>query len=260
MESNLIDLSLKLIGGRPVQVDGFGEIKPLKLKEIIDYGYSKYSSALNIFSITKESLKDTVLKDIKDEDLEFISNLEILIMISPDDLIELIEEACVLFFRCNSAYVDKEEYFISLNYSESPDIEKFVKIDRNNFDKISEIIKVQNYIKKVEEVESSEKKESKEVREFKERLKKLREEANKAKKRRDGENDEDSNIGLYEIISSLSSKSNVNEFEIMNLTIYQLYTKFKRVEVVSKYDIDISSILAGVKDVKVKHWSTKISD
>ena len=46
----------------------------------------------------------------------------------------------------------------------------------------------------------------------------------------------------------------------MNLTIYQLYTKFKRVEVVSKYDIDISSILAGAKDIKVKHWSTKISD
>lgn len=258
MDNNIIDLSLKLIGGRPIVVGGFGEIKPLKLREIIDYGYSKYSNALNIFNITKDSLKETLLKDIDEEDLKSVSNLELLIIMSTEEVLDMISEACVLFFGCHNAHVDTEDFTISLQYDD--DVEEFTIIDKDSFDEISEVVRIQNYVQKLEDVKNKGNEDSEEVRKFKERLKRLKEEAERAKRKRDGDNDDDeeTKIGLYEIISSVSTKSNISDIEIMELTIYQIYTKFKRLEVVSKYDVDIQSILAGAKDIKLKHWSTRI--
>ena len=259
------DYNLKLLTGRPIRVEGFGEITPLKMEEIIDYDYSRYYNALNILtSITKESIRDTILKDVKDEELESISNLDLLIILSPDEIIEVIEDACVLFFKCCSAFVDRENYNIVLKYAEDDENiteEDFKIINRNNFDDIVWVLKIQNYVEKVEEnSKEDDSNESDEVRRFKEKLKKSREQVEKAKKRRDGEDDDDSKVTLYDIISSLSTQSNVNELEVIKLTIYQVYTKFKRLEIVNKYDIDIQSMLAGAKDIKLKHWSTKIKD
>lgn len=259
------DYNLKLLTGLPIRVDGFGEISPLNMEEIISYDYSRYYSALNILtSITKESIRDTILKDVKDEELESISNLDLLIILSPDEIIELIEDACTLFFKCCSAFVDKERYCISLKYTEDDENikpEDFKEINRHNFDEIIQVLKIQNYVEKVEENSKEDSSESEETRRFKEKLKKLKEQTDKAKKRRDGEDDDDdSKVSLYDIISSLSTKSNINELDFLSLTIYQVYTKFKRLEIVNKYDIDIQSMLAGAKDIKLKHWSTKIKD
>lgn len=250
-----LDISLKLLTGLPIKVENFGEVQPLTIKEIIDYGYSDYSQSLNLFLLSKDSLRDTVLKDVTDEELDGISNLELIIFMSTDEVIEDFEKSCKFFFRCQNAYVDKEDFCIYLKYSE----DNFKVIDRNNYDSIIDVIKLQNYLDSVSDEEDINNNESEETRKFKEKMKKLQKERDRVKRKRDNEeDDEDNTVTIYEIISSLSTKSNINDIDILNLTIYQLYTKFKRLELITQYDLNVQSMLAGASGVKLKHWSTRL--
>lgn len=251
-----LDISLKLLTGLPIKAENFGEIEPLTIKEVIEFGYNSYSQSLNLFLLSKDSLRDTLLKDVSDEELNSVSNLEIIIIMATDEVIEELEKGCELFFKCESAYVDKEDYCIYLKYGE----DDFKVIDRHNFDFIVDVIKFQNYLDSVSDEEDIDSNESEETKRFKEKMKKLQKERDRIKRKRDNEEDgEDNAVTIYEVISSLSTKSNINDVDILNLTIYQLYTKFKRLELISQYDLNVQSMLAGASGVKLKHWSSRLN-
>ncbi len=80
----------------------------------------------------------------------------------------------------------------------------------------------------------------------------------KKKQHQDSDGDDEKDIDFYDILSAISSKSyGINELNVPDLTVYQVYRKFKRMEIIDQYDISIKSILAGAKDVKLTHWSSK---
>jgi hypothetical protein len=237
---NELDLKLKLQSGESVYVDDkVGYIKPLTLREIIKYGYTKYLLKLNVFTLEASQL---VGDDSKDLD---INAFDIVAIHGGDELREELEKALKLFLG-DDAIVDVRKKIIYVGDR---------VIDRENFDKVREVLKWQNALKKFGEDSTTEEEESESVRRIKEKLKRGRDLVAKAKK----EESEDGDIDLADILRAVASKSfSLNKLNIYDLTIFQLYEEFKSLELLDQYELSIKSLMAGAKDVNWKHWSSKI--
>jgi len=241
---NNIDLELKLLAGEPIHVDeSIGFLKPLTVREIVKEGYTKYLKYLNILTLKKE---DLIGEEGKDIDLSLFG---IILAIEEEEIIQEMKNAVEFFFKEESVVL-KDDGILLINEGENQKI-----IYDGNFDKFSEVIKFQNSLKKVNgesvEVEATEK-----AKEIKEKLSKSREQIAMIKQ---SENDENNELDFTDILSSVSSMSNsINKLNVFDLTVYQLYDEFKRLDLIEQYDISIKSMLAGAKDVKLKHWSSKI--
>lgn len=248
----LIDLKLKLFGGMPIKADGFGDIFPLKVREIIDFGYSEYMRCLNLITLELSDLvKDpSILED--DE----ISAIDFLIAFGGEEIEKMLEKSLTLFLG-GEVVIDKNNLQIFVKRNE----ETVLIVNRNNYHHIQEVIKWQNYINNFEEksIEDFNPADD-ETRKFKEKMEKLKKEREKAKKKKEekSEREEGNDIDFFDIVDSISTKSNsINELNVLDLTVYQVYRKFKRMQIIDQYDISIKSILAGAKDVKITHWSSK---
>lgn len=249
-----LDIKLKLLTGRSINVEGFGEIKPLTIREIIDMDYSKYAESLNTLLLEKKHILDEETL----QEFDQISDLELIIFMADDKFSEIIELSYCKIFGAKSAFIDKEDFCIFLKFSD--DENDFKVINRSNYDDVIKIIKLQNCIEHISDLDIDDdfNKESEEVKKFKSRLKELEKEREKAKKRRDGKDDNEESLDFYDIISSLGGKSfNTNEVDLLNFTIYQVYEKFKRIQIIDKYEIDVQTMLAGAKDVDIQHWTSK---
>lgn len=247
-----LDLKLRLFGGEPIEADDYGLIKPLTVREVVNYGYTEYMKSLNIVCVeTKDFLKD----GSSDEDLEDVNVIDILIAFGGEEIEKELENALSLFLH-GEAIIDKEHLCIFLKKSE----EEVLKINSSNFDNIKEVIKWQNYVNHFEDNKVDSTPMDEETRKFKERMEKLKKQRDEIKRKKNkDEEGEGQDIDFYDIVSSISSKSySVNELNVMDLTIYQVYSKFKRMEMIDQYDISIKSILAGASDIKLRHWSTKM--
>jgi hypothetical protein len=253
-----IDLKLKLFCGEPIYVEGYGEIKPLKVKDIVSYGYTEYLKALNIVCLInyEDFIKDKEEVEKIKQELHF---LDFLIIFGGEDLENELEKSFSLFLG-GEAVVDKDNLCIFINKNNG----EVLVVNKENFDNIREVLKYQNYVKHFEEkkIGKDESPMDEETRKFKERLemlKKKRDEIKRKQQQNDSDENQESDIDFYDIISSISSKSySINELNVGELTVYQVYSKFKRMEIIDRYDIDIKSILAGAKDIKLRHWSSKI--
>lgn len=252
-----LDLKLKLFSGLPIEASGYGMIDPLKVRDVINYGYTDYVKCLNIMNIEKEELfnlegeeRDKVLKE-----LEGISTFSILIAYGDGD--DTLKDALIeslSFFLGGEAIFDEENMSIIIKIEEND----YRVISNDNYENVKDIIKWQNYLKHFSEEESSSKfnPANEKVRKMKERMEALNKKVSDIKnKNEDGEGND---IDFCDIMSAISSKSNsINEINILDMTIYQIYSKFKRLEVIDEYDIGIKSMLAGASNVKLAHWSKK---
>jgi hypothetical protein len=246
-----MDLKLRLFGGESLIAEGYGNIKPLTVRQIVNHGYMDYMKLLNLICVDKnELLNDS--SNLDEEELKEISTLDLIIAFGGEELEEEFEKAISLFLG-GEAIIDKEELSVYIKLSET----EIRKVDGKNFPNIVEAIKWQNYLKNFDEKNVEEAPMDERTRKFKERLKKLQKQRDDIKKKNQDKS-EDGDLDFYDIISSIASKSNsINELNVMDLTVFQVYSKFKRMEVIDQYDISIKSILAGAKDIKLKHWSSK---
>lgn len=236
-----LDLKLKLISGEPIKIDGFGEVKPMTIREIIGRGYMNYLARLNIFVIEIDDL----LGDEADKQELGLNVFDILVQHAGEEVKNELVKSLELFLNDTVKVIPRTGIII---------IGEDSIIDRNNFDKIREAIKWQNGLKKFKE-EESEADATDEARKILDKIKKANEIKKKYKKDdEDGEGD----LDLSEIISAVSSKSHsINKLNVFDLTLFQLYDEFNRLELIDQYDIGIKSMLAGAKNVKLKHWSSK---
>lgn len=246
-----LDLKLKLFGGLPIIARNYGSIKPLVVREILDYGYSNYLKNLNLLALDKHE----IFKDVSEDELKKISMLDFILYSGENDILMDLEQSLSLFLN-GEAYVDKSDSCVYVKISED-DIRV---VNRNNYENIVDVLKWQNYINKFSEKETDEPPMDEKARKFKERMKMLNKKVEEIKKKRNElEEDDDNLLDFHNILSSLASKSySINELNIMDLTVYQVYSKFKRLDILDKYEINIKSMLAGAKDVKLKHWSSKL--
>lgn len=246
-----LDTKLKLLAGQGINVENYGVVNPLKLKEIISFGYSKYLQSLNILcSNFKDLLTDGLELDGEERAMfDEISPFQLLIYTDDLEFTTLIESSYSLFLN-GEAKIDRDKACIVIQQGDST-----LVVDDKNNDNIINIIKLQNYLLNAED-NNSFKPANDQTRKFKERLEKLKQEAQKYKSK---EEQEESDIDIFDIISAVSSYSNtIDEFNFGELTIYQLYTKFKRIEMIDAYDLSIKSIMAGGQDVDLKHYTSKL--
>lgn len=289
---------LKLLSGLPFYI-GKIQIKPLKLREIAEIGEDKYNKLLSVICISKNQIKEALNTNNDLDPFDYIysccyqaiknTNNEMQGYKELKEYANLITLSLSLFLNENYIFTDKGffiseshvnkyktlieelEYFILLNeIKNEKDLLNFddktlkeynlitqklndIKvINKSNFNSIVEIIKDQNCIKHEEKEEYNPANDM--AKKFIERFKKNKSNAPKPKKE----------YGLYEIISSISWKTNIGT-DVWDLTIYQLYDAFNRINIIDNY-LNIShGIYSGSinpKKINFKeiNWFRKIKD
>lgn len=221
---NDTDIHLKLLAGMSVEIDGIGEFTPLTMREIISMGESVYNQRLSVLLFDKSKLDKS--------EMDELTNFESL----------------TVFLYYDQSFRDLFFYALKMFLGVEPDINKDGQIllsknenvtilDEVGFDEIQRIAKLSNLIKseKEDEYEAG----NERARKFMEKLKKRKEKFAKVK---------DQKINLHSLISGLAWRSSYND--VLNLTIYQLYDGFQRIEKINDYEYTLLGIYTGNIDGK----------
>lgn len=274
-----IDLKLKLLGGKGIQVDNL-EIIPYTLGEIRDMGYTYYMNQLqwllpsvdDFIKSTEDIEKKMVLMTERNKlkVFDFFSRL------GGNELREVAMTALSTVFKTKDIYFLEEHGMIVFDFyklgvfykdedgriqidSEKLDTlpeENLRVLHRDNFDEVVQVMKFQNGIAKVNK-EDIENPADEATRKLMEQMKENREKVNRMKSLE--QPDGDDSIDISDIISAVSAKSySVNKFNIWDLTLYQLYDEYGRLELIDNYDVSVRAIMAGAEKVDLTHWSSKI--
>lgn len=278
-----IDLKLGLSSGSDISVDNI-VIKPYTLREIKDFKYTHYMSNLQWILISIDDFIESILdKEGRKEAEENISEsrtfdfythlggkemtdklLVALKMLLRTDDIKFIEDNViavdfvkkgVLIEDDDGKLIVDEEYLNSLSEDE------VTLIHRDNFDDIVQVAKLQNYLiqpkKKEEDKANPADDETRKLIEDMERTRQKVESKKNAQK--NTEKTDGDSIDISDIVSAVSSKSNsINKLNIWDLTLYQVYDEYSRLEVIDNYNFSIQAMMAGAENVELKHWSSRI--
>lgn len=279
----VIDLKMSLLKGSLMKVDNIN-IKPLTLGEIESIGYTKYMSSVQLLSLSFDDLLDSVFdEDKKKIILDNYDDLKLFdfyttfggemmkydllnslsIILQTEDLFFIDKKTIAVNFDSLGIIerkVDKNgiEFFdYNEEKLESAKEEDIIVINRDNFDNIVKIVKLQNYIdspsyEDEKEVES----EDEEVKKLQQHMKDMNKKVQDRKKMQNEDEKDDKDFS--DIVSSVTTKSNtMNKLNVWNFTIYQIYDEYNRLEMIDGYDISIKAMMAGAKDVELTHWSSR---
>jgi len=230
MVVNNDDLELCLLAGYPIETE-VGKLYPLKLKDIVEIGLTKYNEYLGIATF---DINDIDLGDINIVEGE-ISTFEFILVNChyQSSFKDKFIEALSLFFK-ESVSLDIENNIFYIGEKEEEKI-----INNDNYEYIQDLLMKQNYLKK-------EKKEdynpgNEQAKKFIEKLKKNKRNAPKPK----------SDVSLHSIVSGIAWKSNnISIFDVWNLTIYQIYDAVQRMDLIDNYEGHLQGIFAGTIDPK----------
>ena len=223
------ELELKLLKGSAFELEGI-KITPLKLKEIIDdIGYDDYLQLIKTVCIDKKQIKD-----ISEEDLQKIETFDI--FLCDNSLMEMLVRFFKVFLKYeNVFYIEKNQgilfdYDGCISWVTRENYNKFLKVFR-------EMYKIN--IPKQEEYNPG----NDRARELIEAIKRKNEVYANMKAK--------SETNLASMISGVAWKSNnLNIVDIFNLTVYQLYDAYYRLEIVDNYTNTINGVYAGTVDGK----------
>lgn len=275
-----LDVKLQLLSGSPIRMDGL--IMPQHtLKEIVSYGYSDYMYNLQLLSITVEEF----IKNIQDIEKRMMlevekSNLKTydffmtfggielqedllnaISMVFKTDDIRIIEGNIIAINFINMGIMVEDEngdLIISQENLETIDETDLQIIHKDNFDDFVQAVKILNYLSKPKADKNESNPADEETRALMEHMEKMRKKVEE-KKKKQGNQDDEGDIDVADIISAVSSKSNsINKLNIWDLTIYQLYDEYSRLELIDNYEFSVKAMMAGASKVDLKHWSSRI--
>jgi len=239
------DVRLRLLKGDPIPLGRIGYIYLPSLGEITEIGYSNFLRYINTFAMNQ--------KIIEKEGVTYYSFLVEGSKIS-DDLKELAKESMSFFLNEEVRYSKSINAFYVLKYDEEEETKKTVLIDEESFNFLKQIVSLQIDI---EEGDAQEEKPADEK--AKELLKKKREAKEKIAKAKQKQ-DITGNLDLADLVSILSTSSNMNILEVWRLTLYMFYNQFKRIQLLDEYETSLKALFAGAKSDKVdlKDWRKHI--
>lgn len=277
-----VDLKLHLLSGSSIKVDNI-ELFPYTVEEIKDYGYSKYMMNLQWLSITVDDFIKSVLdiekrmllevEKSKLKTFDFYTKLggqemleglmEALAMIFKTDDVRLIDERTIAVDFLNKGILEEDEegeLVLNEEVLNSLNEEEIVLVNRDNFDKIVEAVKILNYLKKPSDKNSREENPADEAtRQLLEQMKQNEEKVKKAKQRQNENGEDDEETDISDIISAVTVKSNsISKLNVWKLTLFQLYDEYARLELIDNYDFSIKAMMAGAEKIDLKHWSSKL--
>ena len=231
-----MDIGLKLLAGLPIEINKIGELYPLTLKEMANIGetqYNKYLSAL-CFEI------EDVLSEDDLEGVEGVTTYDILMAncLSNEDYRKLIIEAMSVFFKEDINFHRYSKDNVNYAFFCLGELEEEKIINRDSFEEIKIILQQQNNIQKSKKEEYNPANDK--ARQLIEKMKKDRQNAPKPKQF----------VDLHSIISGVAWKGGVGIGSIWDVTIYQLYDAYYRLNIVDTYDKTLNGIYSGTVDAK----------
>ena len=244
---NDLDIEFKLLSGIPVEIETVGYIHSLVLKQITQIGYSIYNLYISALCFNMNDIKDQ-LGDIKN--IDEISCFDVIFrQCSVDENYkDIILDGLSLFFNEKVNYVKDYDVFYLGKLEEG----RF--INRDNYELIKKILKLQNCIQEPKE-EMDYNPANERARALIEKIKENRKNAPKVQN--------ESNSTLQSIISGVAWKSHVGIYSVWDLTIYQLYDAYYRLEIIDNYTNTFTGIFSGNVDaskmnLKDLSWSKVI--
>jgi hypothetical protein len=281
-EMQEVDLKLQLLSGGSIKVGNF-EISQYLMKEIISYSYSTYMLNLQWLSLTVDDFIKSVLdlekrifletEKSKLKTFDFYTKLgeqemlegllqSIAMVFKTDDVRVIKEGVIAVDFVKNGILVENEEGLMVVNEERLEEVneEELILIHRENFDSLVEAIKILNYLVKPLDVKNREDnpadEETRQLIEHMEKMRKIVDDKKKIQQQSDGTEDD---IDISDIISAVTARSNsINKFNVWDLTLYQLYDEYARLELIDNYDFSIKAMMAGAEKIDLKHWSSKL--
>ena len=232
-----------LLSPEPIHIKDIGHIKSPTLREISKIRYAQYNQYLNILLFTPEDYYNNFEKDkvewfkALDDDskskiflYDLIINNKIILYLFLESFNFFFEET-IVFNTITNQFVLYESEEAVKNEDKPVGI-----IDNNNFYDVCDIILQRNNIFKNYANEDFKKVKNNRALEILKKLKKGQEKQNKINKY-------DKKVELPNVISALASYHNsLNMTNIWDMTVYQIYDQFKRVQNNSIYNIESTSI------------------
>lgn len=247
MSINAMDVEMKLLSGQVMMV-GEVPIEPFKLKDVSKIGYTKFQSNINILMLTLDDMIDAV------DDFSLSAELKANrhkykvfdMMVISQDMMELLIESLSMVFRTDDIIsTSNRQGEVSLI------IKKRFIIDRNNYNEISKVIEVQNNPSLGGVHEDDYNPSGELAKSIADKINKSKEKIRKSKAMKAG----NEGITLNDIISAVSVMSkSINKINIWELTIYQLYDDFARLNKIDNYNLQIKASMMS-SEVEVEHWS-----
>jgi len=276
------DLELLLIAGRHIGITTGDEddsiesdkcllqMRQYTLKEILDYGWTKYWGHIGLFLFDFEEFLEGLSPDENaDEETKasFLSQHHYLQSLSKEDYLlvsasqdkefceKIIEALNLLSQGVDWRYQLVEgNYMVYFNHTGSP-----VILDSNLLEQIISLIEIMHCMKKPDDVVSKEGMSDK----LKELLKKKKEVERRLKKAKTQDSDKDDSgegVGFSDLISIVSAKANgISIFSVWELTYYQLYNQFLRLQKMETFNLEFQSSIAAMKaSNNLVHWMGRL--
>lgn len=245
-----------LISPLPLDIVGVGRIKSPKLIEVADISYYDYAQYVSYLRMTPDDYIDTF--KIEDSDIELYTKFDI-ILYDPN-FRNMIKNALNFFFIENFEWFDEYQSFlcteeIVMENGESELLAKGIINSKNYFDVLDIILQRVHITPDKTEVTDITKIKNKRGLKIYKRMQQVK---RKFKKTSGGNPD----LSLPNIISSVAVRSlSLNWINIWDITIYQLFNEFERLQIIDQYDIASTQVSVwGDKEKKFKFgaWSSNI--
>lgn len=240
---------LELLRGKPILI-GLCKIHPLTLGEIVDMGEMTYNQYLSSLMMDKNSLDLSNLTDDEFEQVNKLTEYEVIVIhcLRDEFIREIITSSFSTFLKEKVTFHEQGFFYI-----DQLSDERFILAEQ--FEQIKLILQKQNYLQT--------KKEEKQLKPADERTRLLMEKMQKAKEKVQKQKKDDGLL-LSDIVSIVSTYSNINLLDIWNLKIYQLYEIYLRIIMWDEYHNNYI-LLPHVSDsstLNLKHWasSTKLNN
>lgn len=247
MTAEKIDIQMKLLSGQTMNV-GDIPIKPFTLESVTEIGYMEFQNNVNLMMLTLDDMINAV------EDFEVNAMLKAnkheykvfdMYTASPE-MSDVLIGSLKMIFRTSEVYLegsDMNNLRISID-------DKYI-IDRNNFDEIVKVVEVQNNPSVSSDSEDEYNPSNAVAKSIADKIQKGKDKVNKSKAMESG----GEGINLADMISAVSTMSNsINKLNIWDLTIYQLYDEFARLNKIDNYKLQIQASM-WASDMEIEHWS-----
>ena len=228
------------------ELEGVCKIKPMTIKEIMEFGNLKYQSVIGTLLLTEVEIAEMIKKKTgKEPNIEKIYPLNYLLQSASFNDTFLLE-----LQSCFSTFIKEEILLLpKINSVLVGDMKDKRLITENNYNEFQDILRIQNR-KKVKEAPPEN--ESAIARKF--RLK--REERDAAKRKQQAKNGDGQSLSeLLEIAETFGIDYN-------NKTVYAFYGLIQRHQAREKWNQDIQMLCAGAdsKKLKTKYWGESLEE
>jgi len=217
----------KLLAGKPLRIDKIS-IRSPTLSQIADVGFKNYLTYAAVCA------NDNIFGEQSDDKFYNVMNYS-------SDLMVYFHLGLYLF--TGEQFLQAKDCFYTEN--DKGKVDKI--IDKNNYDKIVDVLRLVSCTEDAKTIRSKEldEKIAKAKQKLKEKLGKL-----------PGDDD----VSFNELVSVVAAKGNgLNIMNIWRMTYYQFNDQFKRMNLIENYDISVKQVLAGFENVKPEPYIGRIN-